>query len=251
MSNTIELGAYGSVSTDEAKALAAKGGSMAMEYSKEKFMQLKKYAEDGNWTWKVAGLIAGIMIILLSLLSVIGHFISLTPFSAVIDVYLFVFGVVACLLEYKEMVFTKKYLDIIRREALFLYRPYGRAAFYFFVGVLVMCTDGILGLVVGAYTMIVGAIIYYSSRQAMAALGSLKDSSFDEQQIAAKFKQFDKNNDGTLDTTELAMLTQSLGSKLSLNELESALFLLDTNSDGKIQYSEFLDWWKGKDDFIV
>ena len=57
-----------------------------------------------------------------------------SPFSALLEVYLFAFGFIAALLEYKELIFTDSWLRIIKREALFLYKPYGRAGFYFFVG---------------------------------------------------------------------------------------------------------------------
>jgi Ca2+-binding EF-hand superfamily protein len=42
----------------------------------------------------------------------------------------------------------------------------------------------------------------------------------------------------------LAELCKSLGSPLSYNVLESAILLLDKNNDGKIQYDEFLAWYK-------
>lgn len=42
----------------------------------------------------------------------------------------------------------------------------------------------------------------------------------------------------------LASLCQSLGSPLDYNTLESAILLLDTNGDNKIQYEEFLAWYK-------
>ncbi len=32
----------------------------------------------------------------------------------------------------------KKWVDLLRKEALFLYKPYGRSGFYIFVGLLVL-----------------------------------------------------------------------------------------------------------------
>ena len=32
----------------------------------------------------------------------------------------------------------KKWIDLLRKEALFLYKPYGRSGFYIFVGLLVV-----------------------------------------------------------------------------------------------------------------
>jgi hypothetical protein len=69
--------------------------------------------------------------------------------SAALDIYLFFGGLVCIVLELKEKVFTQKYMDVLKREALFLTRPYGRAAFYFFVGILMSCQGGILSIVGG------------------------------------------------------------------------------------------------------
>jgi Ca2+-binding EF-hand superfamily protein len=93
----------------------------------------------------------------------------------------------------------------------------------------------------------VGAYVYHSSKEAYAALANVRDSSLNEQEIAAKFQSFDRDASGSLDTAELAKLCQSLGSPLSHNELESALFILDKDGSGVIEYSEFLVWWKGKE----
>lgn len=132
---------------------------------------------------------------------------------------------------------------MLRKEALFLYRPYGRASFYFFVGLLVFSQGGYFGLVVGLYVMAVGVIVFTASRSALQQLEALRAGRMDEAQIAAKFKM-DANKDGSLDSTELAKLCKSMGVQLTLNELESALFILDKNHDGKIQYAEFLRWFK-------
>jgi Ca2+-binding EF-hand superfamily protein len=66
-----------------------------------------------------------------------------------------------------------------------------------------------------------------------------------EKELEATFKRFDIDNTGTLDSAELASLCQSLGSPLTLNELESAILVLDVNGDGKITYGEFLKWYVG------
>lgn len=245
------LGPYGSIETDDVKAFLNLKGNELLGYSQQRFDELKKYAEEGNWTWKVAGLLAGLLIIGNSFLSFFSHLASLSPFSAVIDVYLIVFGIIACLLEYKEKTLTKAQLDTLKREALFLYRPYGRAAFYFFIGLLIIATGGLLGFIIGIFVCVIGVIIFHASRQAFNQLNTLKGSLHNEQEVAAKFKEFDKDGSGFLDSVELAALCRSLGTQLTLNELESALFILDKNEDGKISFTEFFEWWKGKDENII
>lgn len=242
---------YGSIPSEEVQKLLAEKGAAVYAMGQQKLVELRDYADNGNWTWKICGFLAGLLIIANSVLSFVFHLTGLSPFVAIIDIYLMMFGVVACLLEYKEKLFTQKYLNLIKREALFLYRPYGRAAFYAFVGLLIVSTGGFFGLFIGLYTLLVGLLIYHGSRNAVASLNQLKEAKMDEHEIAKKFKEFDSDNSGSLDTKELAALCQSLGSRLSLNDLEAAVFLLDKNDNGKIEYAEFIEWWKGKDDGFV
>ena len=75
--------------------------------------------------------------------------------------------------------------------------------------------------------------------------------SFDKASINATFDRYDRDKNGYLDTTELADLCLSLGSQLSKNELESALFILDKNNNGKVEKQEFLDWWQGNGGPVV
>ena len=164
--------------------------------SQDKYQALKKYAEDGNWTWKVAGFIAGLLISVLSVLSLLSNFLGLSLLSVVLDVYLLAFGLIACVLEYKEKVLTSKYLNLLNREALFLSRPYGRAAFYLFVGILIACRGGLLNLIVGAYTSIVGIILFRASYIAVASFKSFRDSRLDTEKVTQKFREFDKDNNG-------------------------------------------------------
>lgn len=247
----IELGAYGAVSVDDAKSFLDKHGKEVISFSRSKLLELKKYADEGEWTWKIAGFIAGTGIVAVSVLGFLSDFFGFSPVNAILDVYLILCGAMLAMLEYKHHFFTQKYLDSLRREALFLYRPYGRAAIYFFIGVLMMSYSGLFGKIVGLYTAIVGGVVFYSSRAAVKHLESIRAEMRDEQEVTIKFRDFDKDNSGTLDTRELAALCRSLGSTLTLNELESALLILDQNGDGKINLQEFLSYWKNRDDLNV
>jgi hypothetical protein len=242
---------YGSISAEEAQHIAGSIGNTALTEANLKLQELKKYAEEGQWTWKIAGFFAGLLIVITSSLGLLSNFFGLSFFTALLDVYAIGFGALACVLEYKDVLLTASAREVIRREALFLYRPYGRAAFYFFIGLLMVAKGGLLGFIVGAYTMLVGVIIFTSSRSAVAALDEIRNSMKTEKDVALKFAQFDTDNSGALDSAELARLCRSLGAQQTLNELEAALFVLDKNADGKISYEEFIDWWQGRDDHIV
>lgn len=231
--------------------MARGAGSAALAEAKVRLQELRTYAEDGQWTWKLAGFFAGLAIVITSSLSLLSHFFGLSWFSAMLDVYAIMFGAVACALEYKDVLMTASARTFIRREALFLYRPYGRAAFYFFMGLLIVAKGGVLNLMVGVYAMAVGVIVFISSRSALSFLDRIRGSMKTEREVAVKFAEFDADHSGGLDSGELARLCQALGAPQSLNELEAALFILDKDADGKISYEEFLSWWQGREDNVV
>eukprot|EP01039_Chlorochromonas_danica_P005759 gene5759-6343_t len=233
---------YGSLINDEAKVLLQEKGLEAVSFSKEKFLELKKYAEDGNWSWRVAGFLAGLSIIGLSLMSFLSNIFGLSPFRAVLNIYMLFFGTAACILEFKEKALTQHYLDLLRREALFLYHPYGRAGFYFFVGVLVVAQGGLVNLSVGLYCAVIGMAIYQSSLTAFQELNNIRGG-IEERDLDEKFDAFDKDKSGTLESCEFGNLVSSLGANMTTNQLESALFILDRNGDGKISRDEFKRWW--------
>lgn len=220
----------------------------AYNIGKQKFLELKKYAEEGSYTWKVLGFIAGGLLMSVAFLDFFSHIFSLSPFAAILDIYIFFFGAVAVMLEFKDQFLTKRYIEMIRKEAFFLYKPYGRAAFYSFVGVLLIAKGGILDFIVGLYTLFVGVAVYYGSTQALLELNKLKDVNFKTvEEIEACFKKFDKDNSGSLDTAELdALTTELMGKPLTRNELASAEFLLDSDGNGAIEMEEFIIWWRSR-----
>jgi len=238
MLSSLSPAAYGTIGT-----MAEKG----FGYAEARLREAQALANSGNLTWKVAAVVAGAGIIFVSVTSISTHLLS--PFSLVMDLYMTAFGVLTVVLENKEHLLPQKYLDMIRIEALFLYRPYGRSAFYFFVGVLMVSQNDYLSLAfcVGVYTSVVGAIIFVASRSAMDQARALKAAAFDEATIKRKFLAADRDKNGTLDTAELAVLCADLGCNLSRNELEAALVVLDKDGNGAISYDEFLEWYQGQE----
>ena len=41
------------------------------------------------------------------------------------------------------------------------------------------------------------------------------------------------------------MLAQALGSEMTPNELEASMLMMDVNSSGKLDFDEFMMWWRG------
>jgi EF-hand domain pair len=122
----------------------------------------------------------------------------------------------------------------------------GRAAFYFFVGILMVCEGGMLDLVGGLFLVVIGVIIFHSSKKSYAALDAIRGQKHSEMELRARFRAYDANKNGELDSQELAKMCLSLGTTLTRNELESALFLLDKDGNGQVSEQEFLDWYLGR-----
>jgi vacuolar-type H+-ATPase subunit I/STV1 len=201
--------AYGALSgktidEESAQKIARETAGTATDYAKVKAAELKDYAENGNWTWKVAGLICGSLMIICGILGFLSSIFSLSPFAACLDVYIFIFGVLSVCLEYKDQVMMKSYVNLIRREAHILITPSGRAGFYIFVGILMFSKGGLLNILAGLFMIVIGAVIFQSCRKAFAALNELKTDKYTEAQLIENFNEHDINKDGELDSREFA-----------------------------------------------
>jgi hypothetical protein len=140
---SVNINDYEVVNTAQSYLKAALPG--AVEASKERLERMKVYVEEGDWTLRLAGLAAGAAIAFTSALGFLSDLTSLAPFYSLLDVYLFFFGLIMIALEYKDKLFPVIYLQALRREALFLYKPYGRAGFYLLAGLLLVVKGGFLG----------------------------------------------------------------------------------------------------------
>ena len=58
------------------------------------------------------------------------------------------------------------------------------------------------------------------------------------------FNNFDKSNDGFIDSTEMETICRELGVDVTHAEFQETLRSLDRNHDNKIGFDEFVDWWK-------
>ncbi len=65
-------------------------------------------------------------------------------------------------------------------------------------------------------------------------------------EIREIFKHFDYNENGTMDTRELAKLLTTLGGDEGADELDAALEALDLDRNGTIEFSEFFAWWSSR-----
>jgi hypothetical protein len=244
------VSAYGSIASQQIQSFYVDQVVPLLGKGKAAFADFKQQADEGHWSWKYLGFVAGAAITVYAVLGLMSSIFLffIFPATVLINSYLLVFGIIACLLEFKDVAslpYAPQLIEYIKKEALFLYRPYGRAFFYLFVGLFIWANGGVIGWVLGLYTSIVGLYIFWVSRDAMNKLNAFKQAVSDETSLRNRFKQLDTNHDNQLDKVEFLQLCLSLG--LQAREAESAFLLINKNQDEVVTCEEFVAWWKGDD----
>ena len=84
----------------------------------------------------------------------------------------------------------------------FLYLPMGRGVFYLFCGSLLVVKGGVISGLSGLAVLLIGCLLFYSNRQAVAALSELRAEQFNDERIQQLFHSYDTNGDGSLAPTE-------------------------------------------------
>jgi Ca2+-binding EF-hand superfamily protein len=59
-----------------------------------------------------------------------------------------------------------------------------------------------------------------------------------------QFDECDADGDQRIDFTEFVELLEKLGSELPMTQRRDRFAAIDTDSDGAINRSEFMDWWR-------
>ncbi|XP_045187014.1 neo-calmodulin-like isoform X2 [Mercenaria mercenaria] len=67
-----------------------------------------------------------------------------------------------------------------------------------------------------------------------------------EKELREAFAVFDINGDGKVSVDEIQSVVDSLGGKMSKEEIDSMLTEADENSDGYLDYEEFVKIWMGE-----
>ena len=64
-----------------------------------------------------------------------------------------------------------------------------------------------------------------------------------EDALLGLFSRFDANSDGLIDESEFRTIVESLGGNPSKEVLSLEFAAIDRNSDGRVVFQEFKDWW--------
>ena len=73
---------------------------------------------------------------------------------------------------------------------------------------------------------------------------TLSDEKIEE--IKEVFNHFDTDGNQVIDPEEFGRLCEALGAGFTEEELAMGLQAVDTNSNGKIEFSEFVAWWENR-----
>ena len=89
-------------------------------------------------------------------------------------------------------------------------------------------------------------VFYQVGHHSKSKLDLVRSLLSTEEVVKSAFDAADESKDGALSASELGHLCLALGSSLEPQEVEAALQTLDTDGNGKIEYDEFICWWKGE-----
>jgi len=232
--------------TDVASSLLTKENAEAAgAFAKEKFQELRTQASDGDYSIRLFALLGGILLIVLSATEFLGKVLTLHFFSALLEIYTFVLGVLALILEGRGQIpfFPSGWADVILKYALILRYVSGRGALYFVAGTLQLSQKGLLDLICGGFMTLVGVVYIIVGKRAQAKLRQLKNQAIPADVLKARFQQAASSKTGQLDMSSFKNLALSLGLDLNRRELETAFMIVDKDGDGLIKFSEFESWW--------
>ena len=63
-------------------------------------------------------------------------------------------------------------------------------------------------------------------------------------ELAEVYYSFDEDNNGYLDCDEFCRMLDQFIEEITQEEKEDAFDLMDTNHDGWVSFSEFIEWWE-------
>lgn len=141
---------------------------------------------------------------------------------------------------------TGRFNGGVRYYAKFLEYTSGRGFFFFFCGSLQATNVNMLDWAVGGFMIFVGITAMIAGFMATRDMRLFKFSIRSEEDLKAKWKEFDTNGNGSLDVKELTKFIRSSDIEMTRNEVASVFMSLDKNFDDVITYEEFYFWWMGE-----
>jgi uncharacterized membrane protein HdeD (DUF308 family) len=216
-------------------------------FTKEKALELKKEAQDGDHSLRFLALIGGLACVVVGLLELISRFMRLDVVGSLIDLYIVILGLIVIILEGKNMLLSAQFVERIHKYALFLKFLWGRGALYFVIGTLQLYQIDLLNLISGGWMCFVGVLYILVGRRTANKLKSLKKNIYSEHTLRTKYHEANIEGDG-LNLSQFRGLCFNLGLDLTRRETEAAFDYISRKSSGeKLCYEDFQAWWNESD----
>jgi hypothetical protein len=213
-------------------------------YTRDKAVELRNQAQEGDQSLRVLGLMGGIATIGIGVLELITRFLRLDMVAALIDLYIVILGIIVVVLEGKNILLSESFVEKIFKYAMFLKFLWGRGTLYFVCGTLQLYQIDLLNLIVGVYMCFVGGLYIIVGQRTATKLKSLRKSIYSDHILQTMYCDADVDHDG-LDLLQFRGLCNSLGLDLTRRETEAAFAHIQksSNSSKKLSFQDFQSWW--------
>jgi len=221
----------------------------AGRFTKEKLMELKKQAKEGNRSLHFLALIGGLGCIIIGFFELTSRFMRLQLVGALIDSYIILLGIIVVILEGKDMFLSEILVQNIHKYALFLDFLWGRGMLYIFIGTMQLYQIDLFNLVSGGYMCIIGGLHIVVGNRTANKLKAIRKSLYSENTLRTKFQNADIEGDG-LNLQQFQSLCENLGLVLSSRESEAAfdyIQKINNVTTVKLRFESFQAWWNSSD----
>jgi len=226
-------------------AFTSEGLEAAGRFTKEKVIELKTQAQDGDRSLRVLALIGGVACLVIGSFELTSRILHLQLVGAIIDLYIIMLGLIVVILEGKDMFLSKSLVQNINKYALFLKFLWGRGAIYFICGTLQLSQIDLFNFIAGGYMCAVGILYIVVGKNTANKLRVLRKSLYSEGTLRLKFQAANVVGDG-LDLKQFRFLCEDLGLDLTARETEAAFDFIrktEDNPNEKLSYEDFKAWW--------
>ncbi len=134
-------------------ALTSENIEAAGRFTKEKALELKTKAQDGDQSLRFLAFIGGIGSVFVGFSELTSRVMRLQLVGAVIDLYIIMLGSVIVILEGKDILLSKRLVQNLNKYALFLKFLWGRGSLYFICGTLQLTQIDLFNLVAGKFKL--------------------------------------------------------------------------------------------------
>lgn len=132
-------------------ALTSENIEAASRFTREKALELKTKAQEGDQSLRFLALVGGVGCVFVGFYELASRVMRLQLVGAVIDVYIIMLGSVIVVLEGKDILLPKRLVQNLNKYALFLMFLWGRGSLYFICGTLQLTQIDLFNLVAGKF----------------------------------------------------------------------------------------------------